>query len=183
MPKLNRTWSLQLQTNKEKFSKAFYDVVTKDNKFVLQIFSLANNINEDFFGSIANDNSTIWKRKGILDPHPTKSFTLKGEIVPNANSLTLNLELSNQFAFNYPVKRVVINVIITIILFFISRRMLWATHLFAGKMTPVYLFVPIPILFVLGYYLQTKIIQMYLDWLEDLYNKVLEQIERQSNLN
>jgi hypothetical protein len=55
-----------------------------------------------------------------------------------------------------------------------------ATHVLA-RMTPVYLFISIPILFVPGYLLQTKIIKLYLDQLINLYNEVLKRIERQSN--
>jgi len=178
----NRSWTLQFQTNKEKFSKAFYDVVTKDNKFVLQIISSASNIDKDFFGTIGSDTFTIWKRKGIFDPKPN-SFTLNGQIITNANSLTLNLELSNKYPFNYIIRRFVVNIIITAIFFLLLTRMLWAFHLLSGKMTSIYLFVSIPPLFVLGYFLQIKIIEIYLAWLINLYNEVLRRIEQQSNLN
>jgi hypothetical protein len=181
MSKFDRNWCLQLQTNKEKFSNAFYDVVTKDNKFVLQIMSLASNVDKDFFGTIGSDTFTIWKRPGIFDSNPN-NFTLNGKIISNVNSLTLNLELSNNFPLKYTIKRFVANIIITAIFFLLLTRMIWTFHLLSGKMTSIYLFVSIPTLFALGYLLQTKIIEMYLVWLADLYNKVLRRIERQSNL-
>jgi membrane-associated HD superfamily phosphohydrolase len=179
MYKLNRSWTLQLQINKEMFSNAFFKVVTKDNKFVLQSFSLANNIEKDFFGTISNDTFTIWKRRGIFDPNPN-SIYLNGEIISTRDSLNLNLELSNKYAYNY-IKLFVSNVIIAAILFLLVTRMLWATHLLSDKLTSVYLFVSIPTLFLLSYYFLKKIIEMYLNWLIDLYNEVLKRIERQSN--
>jgi hypothetical protein len=182
MSKFNPSWTLQLQTTKENFSNAFYDVVTKDNKFVLQIISLADNIDKDFFGAIYNDSFTIWKRPGIFDTNPN-SFTLNGKITNDANSLTLKLEISNNFPLSYTIKRFVVNIVITAFFFLLLTRMLWAFHLLTGNMTPIYLFVSIPTLFVLGYFLQTKIIEMYVARLVDLYNSVLRQIERQSNLN
>jgi hypothetical protein len=182
MSKFNLSWTLQLQTSIEKFNMAFYDVVTKENKFVLQIASSASNINKDFFGTIDKDTFTIWKRQGIFDPN-TFFFTLDGKITSNANSLTLNLGISNKFAINFAIKRFVVNIIITAVFFLFLTRVLWATHLLSGKMTSIYLIISIPTLFVLGYFLQTKIFEMYLAWLKGLYNEVLRQIERQSNLN
>ena len=89
MSKFDRIWILELQTDKEKFCNAFYDVVNKDiNKMALRNVSFGSSIDKDFFGTLRNETFTIWKRKGILDLNST-GLTLDGKMIANKNYLTL----------------------------------------------------------------------------------------------
>jgi len=180
MTKPVRSWSMQIGTTEEEFRSAFYQVVTRDDRAVLQTFSLAAEEGRDFFGSIGADRFTIWKRKGLFDP-PANPVVLNGKIIDDHKSMTLQLELKNIFPVNAIKQRILISLALTAVLFFILTRLLWATHLMKGSLTPAYLIFSVPVLFVVGYLLQLKWTESYLDRLVRLYNSVLVSIEHKSN--
>ena len=180
MFKFDRTWTLQLQTNKEKFCDAFYEVVNKDNnKIILQNTGLGNLIGKDFFGTLRSETFTIWKRKGIFDLSST-GLNLDGKIIPEKNYLKLELRILNNFVFNY-VKLFIIAIILTAITFFLVTRLISFIVPISDKLFATYSFITIPILFIIIFYSQLKIIDIYLDRLKNLYDRVLEKIEEQAN--
>ena len=176
MSKFDRNWTLQLQTDKEKFCAAFYEVVNKETgKLVLQNIGSGNAVGRDFFGILRNETFTIWKRKGLFDLNST-GLVLDGKMVAGRNYLTLELRILNNFVFNY-IRTFIITIPLTAVIFLLLTRSISLIKPIPGNIFTMYSFITITILFMLVFWLQLKITDKYLDKLSSSYNEVLKKIE------
>lgn len=180
MSKFDRNWVLELETDKEKFCDAFFDVINKDsNKMIIENIGIGNSIDSDFFGTLRDETFTIWKRKGIFDLN-SNGVILDRKMIADNKYLKLELRILNNFAFNY-VRLFISAIPFTGIILFLFTRLISLFKPIPGNLFNLYLFITIPVLFVAVFYLQIKIIDKYLDRLCALYNSVLKKIEERAN--
>lgn len=175
MSRFSRQWTIDLNISTHDFRDSFHQVVRKDEAWVLEKpFVLANNYYKDFFGAIQQQSFRIWKRPGILD---FKGVTeLYGKIIDKGNSTQLELRMINNFRFNY-FSIIFLDIIIGFFLFLLFNGITRIGSMVTGAYETAYFIVAGLSMCGVAHYIQLKLIDKYLDNLENLYNQALLTME------
>jgi len=175
MSRFSREWTIDLNISSQDFHDSFHEVVRKDGALVLgKPFVLANNYYKDFFGAIQQQSFSIWKRPGLLDFKGVPE--LYGKIIDNGDSIQLELRMINNFRFNH-FSLIFLDIIVGFFLFLLFYGITGVGSAVTGTSESVYLIVGGLTMCGVVHYVQLKLIDKYLDTLENLYNQALLTME------
>ena len=175
MSRFNRQWTIDLNISSKDFLDSFHQAIQGDNTAVfVKPFVLANKQFKDFFGSTQQHSFRICKRTGLLDIKGVPE--LYGRIVDKGSTIQLELRMINNFRFNY-FSITFLDIIMGFFLLLLFNGITGIGSGMTGTSETVYLIMTGLAMCGVAHYIQLKLIDRYLDNLENLYNQTLFTIE------